>query len=341
MIRRRAQLVRTLIVPLGALIVCAGCEEHAQPVAAKKADFIAFIGPVEDDPLWPLMRATAEHYRDGLTDLDLVARAPSTRSADEQIRIIRELEGKALRGLCIEPVDPQVLRDVICKLQTDGVVVVAMMQRIECEDPLPFAGVDEMAVGGAIAEALRRAVGGPGTVAVMTDSTAGQRVSDRTLGFRERMRLETDLKVLREFDCKGDTAESERIVREYMERFPRLDAWASLDNWPLRNLNVERPLLPSSCRMVTTTPLPEYWPRIRDRTCAALVGVKYERIAESALGMCAALVQREPLQTWTYLAPPVTVTEHNLNWYRVNWFEMCKRPEGAESDDAASPDATP
>lgn len=310
------------------------CEESSQPLAVDASiGFIAFVGSHQDDPLWPTFRATAERYREGLTGFDLVTRAPKSRSVEEQIRILRELHSPEMRGLCIEPVDPQAIRELLCDLQTKGVAVVTMMQPMECEDPLPFSGVDELAVGRAIAEALREAVDGQGTVAILTSSKADRHLSDRILGFEERMRLETGLTVLKELDCAGDSSAGEAMVREYVERFPRLNAWAAMDNWPLRESDGERRLLPEGCQMVTTTPLPRYWPRLRDRTCAALIGARYDRIAESALRMCASVARSEPLQSTAYLAPSVTVTERNLSWFRKNWFELRERPADiAESE---------
>lgn len=288
---------------------------------------MAFIGAAEDDELWPILSATAERYREGLEGLELTAQAPKVRSADEQLQLVRSLQVPGLRGLCIQPVDPDALRDLLCELQTKGVVVVTMLQPVRCTDPLPYSGLDNLAIGEALADVLVAELAGKGSIAVLTDSNGSQAVHDRLVGFHERMRQAPGIGILRELDCDGSPVLAERLIREYLERFPRLDAWVAVEDWPLREHPRDQPLLTGGCRLVMTGIRPKYWAFLSDGTCAALVGAEYERVAESALRMCMIAIQGEPLPIRTYLAPPVTVTTRNLNWYRAKWFEARKRPE--------------
>ena len=177
-----------------------------------------------------------------------------------------------------------------------------------------------------MADALIGALNGDGTTALLLDGQAGQAGADRLIGFRERLRSAPSIDIQKEIDLDGESASAFRRMQEYSERFPRLDAWVALDNWPLRDVAAVPSILPPHCQLVTSTPLPGHWERIRDRTCAALIGVRYERIAEAALRMCTAVIQREPLQSGTYLAPPITVTAKNLRWYQSYWFESLERP---------------
>jgi len=304
---------------LGLLPAC----ERGEPARAPQSrqGFVAFIGASQDDPLWPTLSATADRYREGLGHMGLEIRAPKIRSANAQADLIRALHSPQMRGLCIEPADQEIMRDVLCELQVKGVAVVTMMKPIECEDPLPFAGLDEMAVGQALADAVVTTLDGKGTIAVLDGDEELPALRDRGIGFRERMRQWPAVDILREMNCDGKPFVAERMIRDYMERFPRLDAWVALDDWPLREFPGEPRLLPKTCQLVTTNPYPCYWPLLYDGTCAALVGSEYERVAQEALHMCQIAIQGEPLSLDHYLAPPVTVTVRNLNWYRRNWFK--------------------
>lgn len=309
-----------------------GCERTGEPAGvAAQEGFIAFIGASADDPLWPTLSATAERFRGGLGGLDLRVAAPALRSPIEQIALLRSLQSSDMRGLCIEPADTVIMRDILCELQVKGVAIVTVMTPIACEDPLPMAGVDEMAVGQALADAVVNALAGKGGIAVMTQGDGSPALADRTMGFHERLRQSPAVAILREMDCGGKPIVAERMMRDYLERFPRLDAWVTLDNWPLREREAEGRLLPETCRLVTTAPYPRYWPLLYDGTCAALVGCEYERIAREALRMCVNAVRGEPLPVSHYLAPPVTVTIQNLNWYRQSWFEALRHPAPAPS----------
>jgi ABC-type sugar transport system substrate-binding protein len=321
------------IVALAILIGLGGCEP---PPATKQVSaaggYIAVIGAAEADPLWPVFRGVAERSARGLGSQGVPVRvaAPAKGTPNAQIAAVRALQGPDMRGLCIHPVDSLMMREVLCELQTQGVAVVTMMQRIECADPLPFAGIDEVAAGKELAEVLLGLLDGAGTAVILSDASAPRSTLDRQLGFTERLNLSSGIEVQRELDCDGNAFVAARMMRDYMERFPRLDAWVALDNWPLRDLAADQRLLPAGCRLITTKPYPAYWSRLTDGTCHALVGVRYERIPEAALRMCLAQMVGEPLSTEAYLAPPLTITERNLAWFRAHWQSTCRRPEDAE-----------
>jgi ABC-type sugar transport system substrate-binding protein len=330
------------IIGLMLSLASAGCDKlPSNAPSAAQTGYIAFVGAAEDDPYWPVLRASAEQYREGLGGLRLVTKAPSTRSAAAQIQLLHALPASSLRGICIVPADAKsdALRDALCELETRGVKVITLVDRVSCADELPFAGVDEVALGHAMADALIETLHGEGTVALLVDGTAERHIEDRLVGFRERMRSAPGVRVQKEIDAQRDPSGAKRAMQEYTERFPRLDAWVAIDNWPLQDVSGEPLLLPTDCRLITSTPLPQYWGRLRDRTCAALIGVRYERIADAALRMCSAAAQQEPLPSRIYLAPPVTVTAKNLNWYQAYWFESLKRPTDVRQTEETVDDA--
>ena len=117
-----AHLLSTVGLLLG--LTLAGCEDLPLPTPVAAQDgYIAFIGASEDDPYWPLLRATAERYRAALGGLRLITRSPLTPSAEAQIRLLRELPTSSMRGLCIVPADPDALGETLCELRTRGVSV--------------------------------------------------------------------------------------------------------------------------------------------------------------------------------------------------------------------------
>ena len=311
---------------LGALAIIAvftriGCEEGRRPLTPRsQRGFIAFVGASRNDPLWGVLRATAERYQAGLGGFEVRTAVPDILSPNAQINLLREMHSAEMRGLCIQPADAAIMKDILEDLRIEGVPVVTMLTRIEAENPFVHAGLDELAIGRAMADAIFRALEGKGTIALLYDRGSTSRHADRYLGFKERIVQLPGVAVLRELDCQGNDFVAERLVRDYMERFPRLNGWVSIDNWPLRNIPSTERLLPRDCKMVTYGPFPQYWPRISDGTCHAIVGARYERVAENALRMCVTAARGEVLLLTDYLAPPVTITQRNLTRFKLSWL---------------------
>jgi ABC-type sugar transport system substrate-binding protein len=152
---------------------------------------IGFIGASEDDPLWGVLRNTAERYPEAMAGFELRVEAPRKRSVLAQIEILRSMHTPDLRGVCIQPAvdkdtEADMLRDELVKMRASGVAVVTMLTRLDTASPFLHAGLDEMAVGAAMADAVLEAVDGDGTIAILHDRSTTDGHFDRYLGARQR-----------------------------------------------------------------------------------------------------------------------------------------------------------
>ena len=57
----------------------------------------------------------------------------------------------------------------------------------------------------------------------------------------------------------------------------------------------------------------------------ALVGARYDRIAERALQMCVTLARGEVLEISEFFAEPITVKQSNLKQFRIDWFHWLEK----------------
>ncbi|HNO80343.1 MAG TPA: substrate-binding domain-containing protein [Phycisphaerae bacterium] len=303
-----------------------GCEKPERLLPKRSSEgFIAVVGNVKDDPVWHILAASAERYRAGLGEFELKIFAADADAPSAQTRLLRQIHDPKMRGLCIWPSDVGVMRDILLDLRTKGVPVVTMMTPIPYHEPFPYSGLDEIAVGRALASAAFEAVDGDGTVALLKHGGDSVHHADRYLGFSERAAEVPSMIVLSEFECLGNEFVGQRLVRDYVERFPRLNAMVTLDDWALRGLKSGDTLLPGGCKLITYGPYPDYWPMVNSGSCYALVGARYDRIAERALQMCVTLARGEVLEISEFFAEPITVKQSNLKQFRIDWFHWLEK----------------
>ncbi len=303
------------------MCVASGCEKPRRLLPERTNEgFIAVVGNAKNDPVWRILSASSQRYRAGLGEFDLKVIAANANAPSAQTRLLRQIHNPEMRGLCIWPSDTAVMRDILIDLRTKGVPVVTMMTPIRHQEPFPHCGLDEIAIGQALATAAFDAIDGDGTIALLKHGGDSVHHGDRYLGFSERAAEIPSMIILSEFECLGNEFVGQRLVREYVERFPRLNAMVTLDDWPLRGLKTGESLLPEGCKLVSYGPYPEYWPLVNGGSCYALVGGQYDQIAERALQMCVTLARGEVLEISEFFAAPITVEQTNLKQFRIDWF---------------------
>jgi ABC-type sugar transport system substrate-binding protein len=314
------------LIRLGAILffLCSssGCDEPRRLSSQRSEEgFIAFVGNAKNDPVWRILAATAQRYRDGLGNFELRVVAADANAPSAQTRLLRQIHNPRMRGLCIWPTDTAVMRDILLDLRTKGVPIVTMMTPIPNPEPFAYSGLDEIAVGRAMADAAYDAVNGQGTIALLRHGGDSIHHADRYLGFSERAAEVPGMMILSEFECMGNAFVGQRLVRDYVERFPRLNAMVAIDDWPLRGLESGESLLPRDCKLITYGPYPDYWSLVNGGSCYALVGGEYDRIAERALQMCVTLARGEVLELSEFFADPITIKQSNLKQFRIEWFK--------------------
>lgn len=320
--RSRNITIATLGTALLLLCSSVGCDEPRRMLPKRSEEgFIAFVGNAKNDPVWRILAASAQRYRAGLGDFELRVVAADANAPSAQTRLLRQIHNPRMRGLCVWPTDTAVMRDILLDLRTKGVPIVTMMTPIPNPEPFVHSGLDEIAVGKAMANAAYDAVGGDGTIALLRHGGDSMHHADRYLGFSERASEVPGMIILSEFACMGNAFVGQRLVRDYVERFPRLNAMVALDDWPLRGLKSGESLLPKGCKLITYGPYPDYWPLVNGGTCHALVGGQYDRIAEHALQMCVTLARGEVLDNKEFFADPITIKQSNLKQFRIEWFK--------------------
>lgn len=315
-----------LVASLGAL--GPACRPSSDLTIDRPDEFaVAFIGAGKNDPLWPALRAGAERYVHEFELPGILIDAPRVASPTEQIKLLKSLPGKGYRGVCVQVNDPTVLDPVIHQLCSAGVRVVTMVQDAAPDVRSAFVGVDNAAIGRALADAVVERLNGDGSIIVIHAGEDHPIDGDRLWAFRSAISAHPGIKIYFWLDCHDRPAEAERLIREHAARFPNLDAFVSLDNWPLRFLEGKPRLLPKSCQLITVGGDPGYWRYIEDGTVGAMIEARHGRTGFEAMRLCEKAIQNETIFVPRTDLSLESVTASTLDDFRVSWIAWSSPPK--------------
>lgn len=316
-------MIRLTSILVTVSILLGGCQKNASEPAPAKLGVIAVVGVGEDNPYWPVIRATAKRTFDNLeaTGLSIRIEAPPTSSINAQRKLLEQLEKEGVRGVCVQVTDDVALKSTLESLADQGVQVTTMFGTIESSKPINRIEIDDEAVGRAVATALIEVVGGDGNIAILHADSVGKSFADRRKAFERQMSAQPEIKILLQYDCEAAPKKARKILRNTMARYPRLAGWAVMGNWPLVGRENEESVLPEGCRMVAVDPMPEVWPAFSRGEIDAMVAGNYVELVERAVTDCVGSVLNGNRATSPAAVGVRTVTRDDLDQFKRDWAE--------------------
>lgn len=319
------KLILTLVVLAASLAI--GCDDVGAPATGQSATAIehaenprvAFVGAGEGDPIWPILETGARRYIEAMESLDVQFVNPRGRSPQDQIDALRGLDLGRLQALCIYPIDQEGIQTILDDVYTRGIVIVSVIRQVPDNLRAAHVGYDNRAVGEALAASAIEALDGEGSLAVIHGSEDDPISRRRRLGFEQELRTHPDIVVFASHDCKGRPLEARTIIEEYSERFPRLSAWVSLDDWPLRERGPQPLPLPPGCPLITFGGTPDQWPLIERGVLAGIVAPNYGELGAEALRQCETALRQRSRFSRRHDVPLRTIWRGNLDQYRDDW----------------------
>src|SRR5690606_29281674 len=112
---------------------------------------------------------------------------------------------------------------------------------------------------------------------------------------------------------RGNSVEARRVIRERMERYPRLDAWVWLDDWPLRDETDLDALIGPTCKVVTFGGYPGQWPLLRSGRLPVVVTADFSELGARAVQFCDTALREPSRFESRYHAPLRTVWSITLD----------------------------
>lgn len=282
----------------------------------KRPEVIAFVGAARRDPLWPILKASGQEYVNTLCSMEVRFLQPKGDSPQDQINLLNSLTAPEIQGLCIQINHVTAVEPTLRQLYARGMRIVSIGQPAPQDLRVAHVGYDERAIGRALAEATASVVNENGTIMLLHAGFEHPVYSLRLIGFQRKL---NQIEVLANIDCKMDPIQARSIIRDRFARFPRLSAWVSLDDWPLRGMGlVDRPL-PKGCRLITFGGTPSQWPLIRDGTCPAIVSAHYRDMGAKAIQYCEMAMRTPERPKERYIANLRTIWSTNLDAYIADW----------------------
>lgn len=290
-----------------------GLERRRQP------GIIALVAAGRDDPLWPVLQASAKRYDRELCDRTVQYLVPEGNAPQDQIDLLRSLTDPNIVGLCVHLTNADALGPTLQRVHTDGRLVVSIGQPAPPELRAGHVGFQETAVGEALARATLDAVPDQGTVMLLHAGAEHPVYAERWRGFADIMRRNPRVAVLAELNCDGDPREARAMIRDRSARYPRLSAWVALADWPLRGLRLIDEAMPKGFQLITFGGLPDQWRLLRDGSSPALVAANYSSMGGLALQLCEVMIGNPERDKEVYTVDLRTVLPTNLDAYIEDW----------------------
>ncbi len=318
---------------LASLLLVASCEDETSPApppplpkvekpaprtVRKEPGFIAFVGAGENDPLWPILKTSAAAYADTAGTVEIRYFSARAQSPQAQLKLLQSLNDPEMRGLCIQIIDPQTVNTLLEQMVARGIPVVSMVQPAAERARSGHVGWDEEAIGIMLADTTVRAVS-PGSIMVLHAGHEHPLYAQRLTAFEKRIALSPEVEIFAGIDCHMDGLEARKIMRDRMERYPRLSAWVALDDWPIRDVGLSDDFMPPSCKLITFGGGPAHWPLIRSGRCPAVVTACYNELGPKAVQFCETAIRGPSMFGSRFHAPLRTVWAANLDDFMRDW----------------------
>lgn len=146
----------------------------------------------------------------------------ANQDAQTQINQIEQCISQGYDAILFEPVDPDGLGAVAQEAVDAGIVVMNVVSTCTDWESLgisAFSGGDNTAAGEMEMKAVAEAIGGKGTIAVLTGPSGDSTALARYDGYQNILKDYPDITIAVEADCAWDTAQAQSTVESWLSAY--------------------------------------------------------------------------------------------------------------------------
>jgi ribose transport system substrate-binding protein len=184
------------------LAACGGAEpprsDGPAPSAGAPAaggELYVFLPKSLDNPYWDAARKGMETRAKEL-GVQAEFLGPDTADAAKQVAIFESVVVRKPAGIAVSPNDPNTVAEPIARARAAGIPVIAWDADAPDSKRIAYVGTDNVAAGRTAGEALIKAIGAKGKVAVLTGSLTALNAIQRIQGFEEAVKANPGVRIV-------------------------------------------------------------------------------------------------------------------------------------------------
>ncbi|QNK81015.1 sugar-binding protein [Nakamurella sp. PAMC28650] len=153
---------------------------------------------------------------------------PDTDDAGKQVAIFESILATKPAGIAISPNDPASVKDIIAKARAAGIPVIAWDGPVPNSQVQGYIGTDNVKAGESQAEALAKAMGGSGKVAVVIGSLSATNLNQRLTGLKQGLAKYPGISIVATEESGESIADAQGKAETILQAHPDLTGMAGI-----------------------------------------------------------------------------------------------------------------
>lgn len=153
---------------------------------------------------------------------------PDTDDAAKQVSIFESILAQKPLGIAISPNDPASVRDIVARARDMGIPVIAWDGPVPDSKVMGYIGTDNVAAGEKEGEALAKAIGGKGNVAVIIGNLGATNLNQRLEGLKKALATHPDIHIVATEESGESVADAQTKAETVLQAHPDLVGFAGI-----------------------------------------------------------------------------------------------------------------
>lgn len=191
------------------------------------SDTYVFLPKSLNNPYWVDARKGME---DAAKKLGVKAQflGPDTDDAGKQVAIFESVLAQKPAGIAVSPNDPASVIDIVSQARAAGIPVIAWDGPVPDSEVMGYIGTDNVAAGEREAEALVKAMGEEGDVAIVTGSLSATNLVQRLEGLKKGLAEHPGIKIVATEVSDESIAGAQSKAETLLQAHPELKGMAGI-----------------------------------------------------------------------------------------------------------------
>lgn len=312
--------MRRLISLFVLALTAAGCSGASEPTGPPVLRF-AVIPKALDLPVFNYAKTGAERKAKELGGIEVIWRGSETADQLKQKEILESFISQRVDGIAISCINGDFLAPTIDRAIEAGIPVITWDADAPTSKRIAYYGVDDYAAGQRLAQEAVQALGGKGSVALLT-SLGSYNLQRRLEGVNEVLKQHPGIRIVETFDVKEDIVRAQEIIATATNRYRDLSGWISVGGWPIMTRSALAPVDTTKTLVFSFDTIPPAPELLKAGKVHTLVGQKYFGWGSEAVRLLSEIkAGRMPEQTIIDSGVDV-VTADNVDAFLENWHRL-------------------